>query len=124
MAGSSITSNGSSPKITFWTNHGCPWAQRVQIVLKELGLPYEEVLIDLDKPREPWYLKINPVSLVTVLYELYMLLPHSLFPLHHLVWKKDHEYTYIYSQVLPPKHPHSHTHKHIIHQLTPFPPMV
>ena len=57
-------SDSSSPKITFWTNHGCPYAQRVQIVLKELGLPYEEVIIDLDKPREQWYLKINPVSLV------------------------------------------------------------
>jgi glutathione S-transferase len=30
-------------------------------VLKELGLPYEEVIIDLSKPREPWYLEINPV---------------------------------------------------------------
>ncbi|KAF7504793.1 hypothetical protein GJ744_001726 [Endocarpon pusillum] len=50
----------TSPQITFWTNHGCPWAQRVQIVLRELGLPYEEVIIDLDRPREEWYLKINP----------------------------------------------------------------
>jgi glutathione S-transferase len=29
-----------------------------------LGLPYEEVIIDLGKPREPWYLEINPVSSV------------------------------------------------------------
>jgi glutathione S-transferase len=33
-------------------------------VLKELGLPYEEVIIDLGKPREPWYLEINPRGLV------------------------------------------------------------
>ena len=66
MASSSSTvaiMNGTAPKITFWTNHGCPWAQRVQIVLRELGLAYEEVIIDLDTPREEWYLKINPVSL-------------------------------------------------------------
>lgn len=54
--------NGTSPKITFWTNHGCPWAQRAQIVLKELEFEYEEVEIDLDTPREDWYLKINPVG--------------------------------------------------------------
>ncbi|GAB7337938.1 hypothetical protein MBLNU457_4321t1 [Dothideomycetes sp. NU457] len=55
---------GMSPKITLYTNHGCPWAHRAHIALKELGLPYEEVLIDLDKPREPWYLEINPRGLV------------------------------------------------------------
>jgi glutathione S-transferase len=31
-------------------------------VLKELGLKYDEVIIDLNTPREPWYLEINPVS--------------------------------------------------------------
>jgi glutathione S-transferase len=51
----------SVPKITLYTNHGCPYAHRVHIALKELDLPYEEVIIDLDKPREPWYLKVNPV---------------------------------------------------------------
>ncbi len=54
--------NGISPKITLYTNHACPWAHRAHIALKELGLPYEEVIIDLDTPREAWYLKINPVS--------------------------------------------------------------
>lgn len=54
---------GIPPKITLYTNHGCPFAHRAHIALKELGLPYEEVLIDLDTPREPWYLEINPVSL-------------------------------------------------------------
>ncbi|KAL5118859.1 hypothetical protein ACEQ8H_003181 [Pleosporales sp. CAS-2024a] len=55
---------GNAPKITLYTNHNCPWAHRAHIVLKELGLQYDEVLIDLDKPREEWYLKINPRGLV------------------------------------------------------------
>jgi len=54
----------ASPKITLYTNHGCPYAHRAHIALKESGLPYEEVLIDLDKPREPWYLEVNPRGLV------------------------------------------------------------
>ena len=55
--------NGDTPKITLYTNHRCPWAHRAHIVLKELGLPYDEVIIDLDTPREPWYLEVNPVYL-------------------------------------------------------------
>lgn len=51
----------ASPKIILYTNHTCPWAHRAHIALKELGLPYEEVIIDLDTPREEWYLKVNPV---------------------------------------------------------------
>jgi glutathione S-transferase len=54
--------NGSTDKITLYTNHACPWAHRAHIVLKELGLKYDEVIIDLNTPREPWYLEINPVS--------------------------------------------------------------
>jgi glutathione S-transferase len=57
----------SSPKITLYTNHGCPYAHRAHIALKESGLAYEEVIIDLDKPREPWYLKVNPRGLVPAL---------------------------------------------------------
>ncbi|KIW07684.1 hypothetical protein, variant [Verruconis gallopava] len=52
------------PQITLYTNHRCPYAHRAHITLEELGLPFEEVVIDLDKPREPWYLKINPRGLV------------------------------------------------------------
>lgn len=69
--------NGNAPKIKLYTNHRCPWAHRAHIVLKELGLQYDEVIIDLDKPREPWYLEINPVSdypsvkLTTILRENY-----------------------------------------------------
>jgi len=51
-------------KITLYTYHGCPYAHRVHIALNELNLPYEEVPIDLDKPREPWYLQVNPRGLV------------------------------------------------------------
>jgi glutathionyl-hydroquinone reductase len=56
-----MATNGDALKFTLYTNHRCPFAHRVHIVLKELGLKYEEVFIDLDKPREPWYLEINPV---------------------------------------------------------------
>ncbi|KAF2001850.1 glutathione-S-transferas-like protein omega 1 [Amniculicola lignicola CBS 123094] len=56
--------NGTAPKITLYTNHRCPWAHRAHIVLKELGLPFEEVIIDLDTPREPWYLEVNPRGVV------------------------------------------------------------
>ncbi|KAJ5496470.1 hypothetical protein N7463_008457 [Penicillium fimorum] len=54
----------SSPKIILYTNRLCPWAHRAHIALKESGLDYEEVTIDLNKPREPWYLEINPRGLV------------------------------------------------------------
>jgi len=54
-------------KVTLYTYHGCPYAHRVHIALNELGVKYEEVYIDLDKPREPWYLQINPRGLVPAL---------------------------------------------------------
>ncbi|KAL8784771.1 MAG: hypothetical protein Q9195_008907 [Heterodermia aff. obscurata] len=57
-------SNGISPKITLYTNHSCPWAHRAHITLRALNIPYEEVIIPLDRPREPWYLKVNPRGLV------------------------------------------------------------
>ncbi|KGO78141.1 Glutathione S-transferase/chloride channel, C-terminal [Penicillium italicum] len=60
----------SSPKIILYTNRLCPWAHRAHIALKEIGLEYEEVTIDLNTPREPWYLKINPRGLVpTISYD-------------------------------------------------------
>lgn len=54
----------STPTITLYTNHLCPWAHRAHIALRELGLPFKEVIIDLEKPREEWYLKVNPRGLV------------------------------------------------------------
>ncbi|TKA82577.1 hypothetical protein B0A55_01216 [Friedmanniomyces simplex] len=68
--GSAATSNGHNthniaPKITLYTNHRCPYAQRAHITLDTLNLPYDEVLIDLDTPRPQWYLDdINPRGLV------------------------------------------------------------
>jgi len=59
--GVATTSGAATPEIIFYTNHGCPWAHRAHIALKELGLPYKEEIIDLDRPRDPWYLKVNPV---------------------------------------------------------------
>ncbi|KAL2857086.1 thioredoxin-like protein [Aspergillus pseudoustus] len=57
----------ASPKITLYTNPNCPWAQRAHITLKELNLPYEQVFIDIEKPREEWYLAINPKGQVPTL---------------------------------------------------------
>ncbi|EKV11086.1 Glutathione S-transferase, putative [Penicillium digitatum] len=60
----------SSPKIILYTNRMCPWAHRAHIALKEIGLEYEEVTIDLTTPREPWFLEINPRGLVpTISYD-------------------------------------------------------
>ncbi|KIW30573.1 uncharacterized protein PV07_06309 [Cladophialophora immunda] len=56
--------NGAAPDIILYTNHGCPWAHRAHIALRELGLSYKEEIIDLDRPRDPWYLKVNPRGLV------------------------------------------------------------
>lgn len=47
--------SGVSPKITLYTNHSCPYAQRAHIALDALDLKYEEVLIDLSVPRPQWY---------------------------------------------------------------------
>ncbi|KAI9373611.1 thioredoxin-like protein [Aspergillus egyptiacus] len=67
----------AAPKITLYTNHICPWAHRAHIALKELGLEYEEVIIDLDKPREPWYLEINPRGLVPTISYNGTIIPES-----------------------------------------------
>ena len=64
MATTNGHTNGSAPKITLYTNHGCPFAQRAHIALDELKIPYDEVIIDLTVPREQWYLDINPRGLV------------------------------------------------------------
>lgn len=52
----------SKPDILLYTNHGCPWAHRAHIALNELGIDFKEEIIDLDRPRDPWYLEVNPVS--------------------------------------------------------------
>ena len=49
------TSGGAAePKIHLYTNHRCPYAHRAHITLEELGLPFEETIIDLDTPRPQW----------------------------------------------------------------------
>ncbi|KAK2601485.1 hypothetical protein N8I77_010933 [Diaporthe amygdali] len=53
-----------SAAIKLYTNHRCPWAHRAHITLAELGIPFEEEIIDLDTPRSPEYLKVNPRGLV------------------------------------------------------------
>jgi len=50
--------------ITLYTNHRCPWAHRAHIALEQLNVPFKEVIIDLDTPREPEYLAVNPRGLV------------------------------------------------------------
>ncbi|KAK4941401.1 hypothetical protein LTR10_018670 [Elasticomyces elasticus] len=62
--GTHATNGSKEPEIILYTNHGCPWAHRAHIAIKELGLNYEEKIIDLDRPREPWYLEVNPRGLV------------------------------------------------------------
>ena len=64
MATTNGTTNGSTEKVTLYTNHGCPYAHRAHITLDELKIPYEEVIIDLTVPRPQWYLDINPRGLV------------------------------------------------------------
>lgn len=61
MATNGATNGAATPDIILYTNHGCPWAQRAHIALEELGIPFKEEIIDLDRPRDPWYLKVNPV---------------------------------------------------------------
>ncbi|KAJ3043361.1 hypothetical protein HK097_001770 [Rhizophlyctis rosea] len=56
----------TSDKLTFYTNKGCPYAQRVAIALKALNLPHDHVEIDLDNKPE-WYPKINPETKVPAL---------------------------------------------------------
>jgi len=54
----------AQPKIILYTAYHCPWAHRAQIAVKELGLDFETVHIDLSVPRTPEYLTINPRGLV------------------------------------------------------------
>lgn len=69
-AESALSSNMASNKIVLYTNHHCPWAHRAHIALKSLGLEYEEHIIDLQTPRTPEYLAINPRGLVpTLVYD-------------------------------------------------------
>lgn len=59
MGDATETSTGS---LTLYTNKGCTNCHRIHITLSELGLAYKSVEIDLEKPRESWYLELNSVS--------------------------------------------------------------
>jgi glutathione S-transferase len=54
-------------KITLYTAHHCPFAHRVQTILRELNLEFETCLIDITIPRTPEYLAINPNGMVPAL---------------------------------------------------------
>lgn len=57
----------SPPKITLFNAQISIFGQRVKILLHQLQVPFTEVIIPLDQPREPWYLAINPRGLVPAL---------------------------------------------------------
>jgi glutathione S-transferase len=67
MATTNGHTNDTTADIVLYTNHGCPWAHRAHIALAELGLPFEEEIIDLAVPRTAEYLAINPRGLVPTL---------------------------------------------------------
>ncbi|KAH8671438.1 thioredoxin-like protein [Xylariales sp. PMI_506] len=59
----------SSPehKLILYTNHTCTWANRANVALAELKVPFEERFINVDGQRPPEFLKLNPRGLVPVL---------------------------------------------------------
>jgi glutathione S-transferase len=66
-----------SPKVILYTNHTCPWAHRAHVALSALGVPFTESIVDLDTPRTPEYLAINPRGLVPTLSYNGVLIPES-----------------------------------------------
>jgi glutathione S-transferase len=53
-------------KLTLISHHLCPYVQRAAIALGEKGVPFERVVIDLDKKPE-WFLEISPLGKVPLL---------------------------------------------------------
>lgn len=53
-------------KLTLISHDLCPYVQRAAIVLKEKGVPFERVDIDLEN-KPDWFLKISPRGLVPLL---------------------------------------------------------
>jgi len=89
-----------SNKITLYTAHHCPFAHRVQIVLRELNLEFETCLIDITISRTPEYLAINPNGMVPALVYNDLVLTESgliceflanLYPSHLLMPSSDPE---------------------------------
>ena len=63
----SIAAMSPPPALTLYTSKTSVFAQRVNILLNHLQVPFEEVQIPLDRPREPWFLALNPHGLVPTL---------------------------------------------------------
>ncbi|CAN8098563.1 unnamed protein product [Discula destructiva] len=57
----------SVDRLILYTNHTCTWANRANVALNELGIPFEERIINVDGPRPADFLKLNPRGLVPVL---------------------------------------------------------
>ncbi|KKY32848.1 putative glutathione s-transferase domain-containing protein [Diaporthe ampelina] len=53
--------------IVLYTNHTCTWANRADVCLAELGIAFEERIINVDGPRPADFLNLNPRGLVPVL---------------------------------------------------------
>lgn len=75
-------------RFMLYTNHSCPWAHRAHIALRELGLQYDETIIDLERPRDQWYLDINERGLVPTLQH------------HHPAFQSDKPATIIESALV------------------------
>ncbi|KUI67146.1 Glutathione S-transferase Z2 [Cytospora mali] len=54
-------------KLILYTNYTCTWANRANVCLTELGISFEERIINVDGPRPADFLAINPRGLVPVL---------------------------------------------------------
>jgi len=61
-----------SSDLLFYTLDMCPYAQRVWILLEELGLPYTRLTVDLhgDPEQREWYMReVNPRGKVPALFD-------------------------------------------------------
>lgn len=56
-----------SDSMTIYGVAACPYAQRTQILLHFKQLDFEAIELDLTKPRDPEFLKLNPAGKVPVL---------------------------------------------------------
>ncbi|ROW05887.1 hypothetical protein VPNG_08039 [Cytospora leucostoma] len=54
-------------KLVLYTNNTCTWANRANVCLTEIGVPFEERIINVDGPRPADFLALNPRGLVPVL---------------------------------------------------------
>lgn len=62
----------------------CPFAQRVNITLRELGIPFQEVNVDL-KNKPSSFLKLNPEGKIPVLVHGDKVLIESLLIVEYLI---------------------------------------